>query len=500
MELERSGLRVILLESGGEEFDDRAQALNDGQLTALDVTDLMAVRLRMFGGTTNHWGGHCLPLDEIDFARSPLSGLSGWPINYAELRDDYQKASSYCEIGKLDYRLEAVAGLDKSNLLLSDPRIKTKIIRQSTPTNFGKTYGPALEKSESVEIWYWTTVVGFEIDVEGKVGTVETRSIEGTPGRFRARDVVLSCGAVENARLLLANNARLGTSFGNLSGLLGACYMDHPAGGAAFLHLARATQKRPNWDIGLKTHDGIGVYLVWRLSDAELESEKLNNIQFFLIPFPDDPKEQLERRRASRGITGLKSIAKWALGQDQKAFKLSTSYCDMIQNADALAVHTFTEATGGEWVERLLLRYESEQQPNRENYVALDPQMRDAFGMPQPLLHWSPTLEDRDSIVRSAIRIGAIVGERGLGRIELEDHFDARYWDVSTSWHQLGTTRMSVAPSDGVVDPNTRVHGTKNLYVAGGSVFPSEGRANPTMTIVALAARLARHLREKYGA
>lgn len=56
---------------------------------------------------------------------------------------------------------------------------------------------------------------------------------------------------------------------------------------------------------------------------------------------------------------------------------------------------------------------------------------------------------------------------------------------------------MSVAPSDGVVDPDCRVHGTRNLYMAGGSVMPSSGRANPTLTIVALSVRLADHLKTR---
>ena len=150
-------------------------------------------------------------------------------------------------------------------------------------------------------------------------------------------------------------------------------------------------------------------------------------------------------------------------------------------------------------MKRVLLRYESEQQPNRENYVALDPEAGDAFGIQRAQLHWSRTLEDRESIVRSAIRIGEIAGETGLGRIELEDHFDLRFWDASTAWHQLGTARMSVSPNNGVVDADMKLHGTQNLYVAGGSAFPSGGRANPTLTIVALSVRPAGHLRRTYG-
>ena len=62
--------------------------------------------------------------------------------------------------------------------------------------------------------------------------------------------------------------------------------------------------------------------------------------------------------------------------------------------------------------------------------------------------------------------------------------------------HHMGTTRMHVEPRLGVVDENSRVHGTSNLFVTGSSVFPSGGYANPTLTIVALAARLGDHLKQ----
>jgi choline dehydrogenase-like flavoprotein len=66
--------------------------------------------------------------------------------------------------------------------------------------------------------------------------------------------------------------------------------------------------------------------------------------------------------------------------------------------------------------------------------------------------------------------------------------------------HHMGTTRMSRDPRHGVVDADSRVHGIENLYVAGSSVFPTSGSANPTLTIVALALRLARRIESALGA
>ncbi|MDH4169626.1 MAG: GMC family oxidoreductase, partial [Acidimicrobiia bacterium] len=60
--------------------------------------------------------------------------------------------------------------------------------------------------------------------------------------------------------------------------------------------------------------------------------------------------------------------------------------------------------------------------------------------------------------------------------------------------HHAGTTRMSVRPEDGVVDPRGAVHGVDNLFVAGASVFPTAGYANPTLTAMALGCRVGHHV------
>ena len=63
----------------------------------------------------------------------------------------------------------------------------------------------------------------------------------------------------------------------------------------------------------------------------------------------------------------------------------------------------------------------------------------------------------------------------------------------------MGTTRISLSPKGGVVDHNCQVHNVDNLFIAGSSVFPTSGSANPTYTIAALTLRLSKYLRVKYA-
>jgi choline dehydrogenase-like flavoprotein len=124
---------------------------------------------------------------------------------------------------------------------------------------------------------------------------------------------------------------------------------------------------------------------------------------------------------------------------------------------------------------------------------------RDALGMPRIRLDWRLTDLDRRSLLRTHEALAKEFGRTGLGRIQIEAWLqdDKAGWsdELSGGYHPMGTTRMADDPRRGVVDRHCRVHGLTNLYVAGSSVFPTGGSANPTLTIVALALRLAEHLK-----
>jgi choline dehydrogenase-like flavoprotein len=130
---------------------------------------------------------------------------------------------------------------------------------------------------------------------------------------------------------------------------------------------------------------------------------------------------------------------------------------------------------------------------------------RDRHGMPRAELHWRLSDFDRRTIMGSATLFAEEVLRRGYGRVRLDpwvlgrSGFPANDDEIKGN-HHMGGTRMNRDPRRGVVDVDLRVHGLSNLYVAGSSVFPSGGAANPTLTIVQLALRLADHLCEPRSA
>jgi len=142
------------------------------------------------------------------------------------------------------------------------------------------------------------------------------------------------------------------------------------------------------------------------------------------------------------------------------------------------------------------LRAQAEQAPNPDSRVTLGSQ-RDRFGQPLARVDWRPSASDRASIRASQEVVGAAVREAGLGHVEFmlgDEHPPAL---LEGNFHHLGTTRMHLDPAKGVVDADCRVHGIRNLYLAGSSLFPTYGCSNPTLTVVALALRLADDLKRQ---
>jgi len=142
-----------------------------------------------------------------------------------------------------------------------------------------------------------------------------------------------------------------------------------------------------------------------------------------------------------------------------------------------------------------------EPMPNPDSRIQLGPQP-DAIGMRKVAVDWNVTADDKRNAVAILRLLGAEFARTGFGRLRsfLEDGDDTRWPpDMYGDQHHMGSTRMHRDPALGVVDEDCRVHGVANLYVAGSSVFPTAGAANPTLTITALALRLADHLKEKFG-
>ncbi len=187
------------------------------------------------------------------------------------------------------------------------------------------------------------------------------------------------------------------------------------------------------------------------------------------------------------------------IGGEGPGGSLVSDLSRVVGDLDGVATFAVRKALFGEGipVEELGLWYTAEQQPNPQSRVMLGSE-RDALGMRRVIVDWRLTDDDRTKAATAFRLLGTEIGRTGFGRLRAApSDSDGLPSDFRANEHHMGTTRMHANPSLGVVDENCRVHSVSNLYIAGSSVFPTGGSSNPTLTIVALALRLANQIKQQ---
>ena len=454
MELDGKGLNVCLLEAGGLD----APPLVDTHPYAGESVgvpyDLLGTRLRYFGGATNHWAGWCIPLDRIDFRARSYVPLSGWPLERSDLDPYYGRASRTCEIDPPGFDLDELPGGDRTRKDLlgnHDPDFTVKVLRYSPPTRFGSRYRSRIEESKQVTCFLNCTVA----EIEGTSESVSRLRIRAGDKEFfvRSRVYVLALGAIENARLLLCSDGANRAGMGNENDLVGRCFADHVA--SKSIGSAVLSSRAPY----LRLHD-LGEFRVMphlSFGDDFLEMHELPN--FGIVLTNQWTPEQIF---TAGYFADARLFPEWA-GQAPQKF----------------------------WVSVRL-----EVTPNRDSRITLMRE-RDPNGMRRARIDWRVNSTDLGAYERVAAHFGRKLGQSGAGRFRRRRSFAFDGESLGYQAHHMGTTRMSVDPGSGVANSECRVHSVDNLYIAGSSLFPTYGFANPTLTLVALALRLADHLKQK---
>ena len=499
-ELLGSGLDICLVESGGFTPDAETQALCDLQSTGYPVRENFMSRARYFGGSCNLWAGRSMTLNDLDFeARDWVPG-SGWPIPHAEVTRYYPRTFEILELPTLDRVTPEflVKGMsqDERRLFQDGPFAPTLSLWPKSATRFGSAFGSELRRATSARVLINASVTRLALNAAGNaVESVTAATIDGRQVEIRARCVVLACGGLENARLLLASRDRQPEGIGNGTDQVGRYFMDHPRAVFGKVHLPAGVKVpmlrgRPLSDGKLQV--GVG------LSPSTQRREGLLN---HYVTLELQTSGYAEAKYQSF-IQTMKVVLRRGYAGSRWDFARShmTRIPDMIYllSPKELMPHLVYRSY-------VALRDAIPSRPAPRTYVAVyfceqppDPQSRvtlseetDRLGVNKLKLHWRIGDPVRQSVFRMQELLGRELERTGVGRLEAGDG-DPLFTDAS---HHMGTTRMSASQKDGVVDTDCRVHGVTNLYIAGSSVFPCAGHANPTLTIVALALRLAERLR-----
>ena len=492
-QLSGSDIRVAVLESGFETYDERAQSLYSGPNVGFPADPLDEARLRMLGGSSNHWAGNCMPLSPIDFEARPGIPHSGWPITRADLDPYYLRAQAVVETpSQRDYDAH-LGDIAAAPLAFDETKLQSFFYAESPPTNFGFVYYETLAQAENVAVYLNATALEILTDdTASHVTAIRAAAIDGPAFEVRARQFVLAQGGTEVVRLLLLSNAVATRGLGNQNGLVGRFYMDHVSIRPALR--AMIPKRQEEFRLYTEAHDVDDGYLRGAVGASPdlLHSEELPNFRFIFF-------------RSETGSPGQRSAEalKRALERGELPGDLSWHIENILTDLDGVTNEVFRTATRASadlirrsWIEPWL---SVESLPNPQSRVHLIDARDDIFGQPRIALDWRLTEADLIANRRATEILALELGRLGYGRVWSPLLKDNYAWPFPTSHgkHHTGTARMAMDPKDGVVDANCRVHGISNLFIAGSAVFPTQGHATPTLTIVALALRLSDYLRER---
>ncbi|MFC6622638.1 GMC oxidoreductase [Novosphingobium panipatense] len=493
-----SRLSIGVLESGGSAFEPDTQSLYEGQVGGHPMT-MDTGRCRILGGSTSEWTGRCGKLDRIDFARRNWVPHSGWPIRHADLAHYYRAAEMVCGFAT-PWVDDAEAARDLEIAAPDDPRLANYLWRYAPIGNrlyrhWGREYRPLLEASSNVEVLLHANVIRWH--ASGKTGlpqrveAVTASTLEGRTILVRARAFVLCAGGLESTRLLLSSRDHVEGGLGTGLENAGRFFMQHPRGRIARLE----TDKRT----GLSLQDRYGIFGARQglqyesglaMSEQVQRESKLLNASVIFTYEAD----------AASGWEALKSLAyPTAAPPVGRAKALNRLVRDPGSALTNLWRRGWQHRHAAFPVRSINLVIDLEQKPDPDSRVTLSAE-RDRLGLRKLHVDWRINPEERRTSAHFARILAEHFSRNRTGSLVLEDwlHDTGPIGDeLSGTFHHIGTLRMASNPREGVVDGNCQVHGVDNLYVSSCATFTTGGHANPTFTIVALALRLADHLRAR---
>ena len=463
----KGGTAVVVLESGSWKEDAAPQLLNRGRVEGDPYAGLEATRYRRIGGSASLWnmpmgatdGGKFVPLDPVDFQGE--RGRPPWPIQFQDLEPYYRRAQAIAAVGPLEYEASAWK-LPPSPIPAGHPTFASRVYQFGVRDTFSRTLPALLRRDSNLVLCQGATAI--RLLWKGRtVNAVEAITALGNRITVGTRTLILAAGGIESARILMVE-----TEAGRLrdeSGWLGRGFMEHPRDfSMTIATTSQAVFERLEF---FDSHriDGVPVGGRIAMQASAIVDQDLPNASVTLLPIWRARRpvhwriKKLARRFGwkLRGVPGYGWAGVRYSARDFEGFQLLINL---------------------------------EEFPHPDNRLILDAE-RDALGVPRVCLVRQWRQADQDRLVRLRALLAGTLEEIGLAPVRL----GPAVTPDPNAHHHMGATRMAADSAGGVTDGYGRVFGTDNLFVLGPSVFPSGGFANPTLTIMALALRLADHLR-----
>ena len=511
LRLSRAGVEVLLLEAGGARASRASAALMSSGARAIGdrYPDLAHTAYSVLGGTSSgpaialatayagDVGIRLRPLDPVDLDARPAAGLPRWPLGHAVLRAATEEAAKLFGVGSL----QSGAGLQ---LLPDAPGLRSAPFHVADRRMFSE---PRLEGVPHLRVVLEAPVHSLEVGADGMVRRAHVRTVDGKELVVEAETFVLAAGTASTCRLLLSSEGAGPRGLANSSGLVGRGLMDHPLVTAGWLTPDDAHRDQLAV-FGARVVEG-DLVLAKLVPEPELvRRDVMSNCWATLIPRTWSAR-QLRTMSALRK-TGERTDAMRALGSLMDGVRggtlpegLGRKLLTMVCGTDDL-VHEWLRRRGRFqplWsletpsslsegspagARSLEIVQCVEQLPDDANRLTLTDRI-DPAGRRQAQVHWRWSKEDSRREQAFARLVRDSLHAAGLGEVIAPITQGNRHVKQWSAHHLSGGTRMSGSPSAGVVDHSGRCHDHPNLWIAGTSVFPTNGCANPTLSAVATA-------------
>ncbi|WP_340318194.1 GMC family oxidoreductase [Rhizorhabdus argentea] len=525
LELSTAGLSIVLVEAGSETFSAASQEYYRAESVAPESHGPVHMfRRRILGGSTSVWGGRCIPFDPIDFEDRPWIAHGHWPLKYQDVAPFYERALDYADAGPPIFDAAGalpgepgpmVAGIDSPDIILD------RIERFSLPLHFGARYRGKLQAAPGIRVLINAPVEQILTNVDGNAAK-GVRIV--APGDKRVTvngaRVIVAAGGLETPRLLLASTEARSCGLGNERDLVGRFYQCHLEGEIGQVRFAKpADTVRMDYQ---RSPEGIYCRRYIWLSPDTQRSKKLAG----LVLRPNhanivDPGHRhpvlsamyLVKSRIvpeyARKLTSLEDQKRLERGESPVAF-WAAHMRNMVLGGPKLLAFSLDFARRRTFARRKLpsvvlqdprglypLDVNAEQEPNPDSRVTLGHE-RDAHGIPRIRVDWRTTEADHHRLVEGLKTLHAGFAKSRTAQLEFSDadYEVAMTRKIPVGGHHIGTARMADSDAEGVCDANGELFGTKGVYIAGAAAFSTSSFANPTLTLIALSLRLARHIAE----
>lgn len=478
--LANKNYKVSVFEAGGYATNEDTATLHSTINKGRPYPLLQNSRAFGLGGATRLWGGHCLPMNDRCFTKRSWISKSEWPFKAHELNPYYKKSHQLLGLEDFEYNPQTIAQqLNKTLLPFNENLVQTNIARYRA-VSYSELFVNSLQSASNINMYMFANATEILLHENGKsVAGIKLKTLETNEIVVKANYYILASGGIENARLLLDSNSIQTSGIGNSKDLVGRYFMEHiwyPKGNIALKDPARLNhfytmQHRLKAKVYTRAHISLAPEMLQEYHIPEFRSELVavgmenttNNTKLSsrdkleLLSLPKDLALQTQHIRQSPGLNN----------QLQK--KSFTGY--------------------------KLMNY-VEQVPDFSSRITLSRE-KNQLGSHRAEVHWKLSEIDVKGIRVGHQIISNEVKAKNIGHFFYEDEgIPDNLEGADGGGHHMGTTRMARTASNGVVDANCKVFDVDNLFIAGSSVFPSAGYANPTLTLTALAIRLATHLDE----